>query len=353
MLGARLTGINQDMGNGYTLPGYQNNVVNFVADFALDVDPATGPLASMSTGDGYSYSGTLYYGLSNNPLSSWDQARAEIQSDANLSFALSALLGIQNPTATDLAPYAGMALEQALASIFGSAQFAAQFPGDIASTDTDGDGFSDYEEVLLGTDPDEGSIAPTALDLQVSLYMLSLGVDDGDKVAANDDADGDGVSNYVEFLLDTDPSDGSLAPTAADSFVAQRMVDFGVVDPTMIEADDDADGDGVSNIAEILLNTNPSNINDEPTASGSSSIDGTDFVFEFVQLKSSLMPIGTSVVVECADETFTFAPVSAVDLQSNLSLSADQTGITSDYERVEYRVDTSSISCSFFRLSVQ
>ena len=131
------------------------------------------------------------------------------------------------------------------------------------------------------------------------------------------------------------------------------MIDLGVVDPSLVSASDDADGDGVSNIAEILLNTNPSNTNDEPTASGSSSIDSTDFVFEFVRLKSSLTPIGASVVVECADETFTFAPVSAVDLQTNLSLSADQTGITSDYERVEYRVDTSSIGCSFFRLSAQ
>lgn len=141
--------------------------------------------------------------------------------------------------------------------------------------------------------------------------------------------------------------------SSADGFVAQRMAGLGVFDTSLASASDDADGDGVLNIAEILLNTNPSNTNEEPTTSGSSSIDGTDFVFEFVRLKSSLTPIGASVVVECADETFTFVPVSGVDLQTNLSLSADQTGITSDYERVEYRVDTSSIGCSFFRLSAQ
>ncbi|MEC8209465.1 MAG: thrombospondin type 3 repeat-containing protein [Verrucomicrobiota bacterium] len=370
-LGGRLRGVDTVRSTGDTIPGYQSNVVNFVADFAIDVDLTTGPYASVTSGDGYPYSKIIYYGRPNNPLSSWDQARAQVQSGANLRYALSALLGIQNPTAIvytftpptppddevpvnrTLNEFMALTLEVALAEIFASNEFAAQFSGDTASSDTDGDGFSNYEEVLLGTDPDDSSIAPTALDLQVALYMLSLGVDDGDKVALDDDADSDGVSNYVEFLLDTDPSDGSLAPSAADSFVAQRMVDFGVVDPTMIEADDDADGDGVSNIEEILLNTSPSNINDEPTASGSSSTDGTDFVFEFVQLKSSLMPIGASVVVECADETFTFVPVSAVDLQTNLSLSADQTGITSDYERVEYRVETSSIGCSFFRLSAQ
>jgi hypothetical protein len=298
ILGQRLTGIDQDVGNGYILPGYQSDVVNFVANFALDVNLATGPIASIPTSDGYSYSGTLYYGLPNNPLSSWDQARAEIQSDANLSSALSALLGIQNPTATNLAPYAGMTLEQALASIFGSAQFAAQFVGDTTDEDTDLDG----------------------------------------------------VSDYFEILLNTDPFDGTVTPTAADSFVTQRMVDLGVVDGDKVAAADDADSDGASNVAEILLNTDPSNITDLPTATGSTSTDGTSFVLEFVRLKPGLTPDGVSVVVECADATFNYEPVA--DLESKLSLAEDQSEISSDYERVEFRIDMSTQDCSFFRLVV-
>ena len=156
----------------YTLPGYQSNVVNFVADFALDVDLATGPYASATTGDGYPYSGTVYYGRPNNPLSSWDQARAEIQSDANLISALSALLGIQNPTDLDLAPYVGMTLEEALAEIFA----ADQYVGFAAATDS-----------------------------FVAKRMVDLGIVDGNKAGANDDADGDGVSNIAEILLNSDP----------------------------------------------------------------------------------------------------------------------------------------------------
>jgi len=131
-------------------------------------------------------------------------------------------------------------------------------------------------------------------------------------------------------------------------------VNLGVVDPNAVASDGDADGDGVSNIAEILLNTDPSLVASAPT-SGQASTEVIDtvtyFVLEFVRLKPSLTPSGLSVVLESADETLTFAPVA--NLESNLSPSADQDGITSDYERVEIRVDASSIDSSFFRLSVQ
>jgi hypothetical protein len=248
ILGQRLTGVAEDMGSGYTLPGYQSNVVNFVADFALDVDLATGPLASIPTSDGYPYSGILYYGAPNNSLASWEQARAEIQSDANLIFAQSALLPVDTSFATD-----EDTIEEVLAEIFESSEFTNQFVGDTASiTDTDGDG----------------------------------------------------VLNIEEILLNTDPSSAASAPTSGQASIE-------VIDTV------------------------------------------TYFVLEFVRLKPSLTSSGVSVVLECADETFNFDDVSENDLESNLSLSVDQTGITDDYERVEYRVDTSSIDCNFFRLSVE
>ena len=341
----------------FVVPGYSGDTISFTTQFALD----NAPSQFIGSG-GLPLSSVHYYSMPNNPAD-----------DSAIAILISALLGIK-PSDTEITALSSVSLADAVTSVLTDSRYYTKFPTSstdglvaqimagfgvfdaslvYASDDADGDGVSNYLEILLSTDPSDGSVAPTVVDIQVAQIMLNLGTSDPDKIAADDDADSDGVSNYLEILLSTDPTDGSAVPTSADSFVAQRMIDIGVEDPTMIAADDDADGDGVSNIAEILLNTIPSNTDDEPTATGSSYIDGTDFVFEFVRLKSSLTPVGASVVVECADETFTFAPVSAVDLLSNLSLSVDQTGITSDYERVEYRIDTSSKGCSFFRLSVQ
>jgi hypothetical protein len=269
LLNNRLKGVDIVKISGDILPGYQGNVVNFVADFALDVDLTTGLYASFTTADGYHYSKIVYYGRPNNPLSSWDQARAEIQSDANLNSALSALLGIQNPTDLDLAPYVGMTLEEALAEIFTADQ-------------------------------------------------------------------------YVGFAA------------ATDSFVAKRMLKHGIVDGTKAGANDDADGDGVSNIVEILLMQDPTSVASSPgSVQTSTEVTGnaTYFVMEFVRVKPSLTP-GVKVELECAESLGgPFMPVSNVE--SKLSSDGINQPADTDYERVEFRVDTSSIDCNFFRLSVE
>jgi hypothetical protein len=298
LLNKRLGGVDKVKTDGTTLPGYQGNVVNFVADFALDVDLNA---SNRYDPNGSPYSKIIYYGRPNDPLPSWYQARAAVEYGANLNSALSAFLGIQNPTATDLASYADITLELTLEKIFGSDQFDEQFVGDTRVVDTDSDG----------------------------------------------------ITNYYELLLGTDPSDGSVEPAPADSFVARIMVNLGVVDSDKVAAVVDADGDGASNIAEILLNTDPSNIDDKLTTSElPSEFEFPYFFFEFVRLKSDLItPDMPSVVVECAGVDLAFMEVSNVE--SKLSSATDQSGIGSDYERFEFRVDVNDTDCGFFRLKVK
>ena len=297
LLRSRLTGVDSVKSTGDILPGYQSNVVNFVADFALDVDLAAGPYASTTTSDGYPYTQIIYYGRPNNPLSSWDFARKAVQSEANRSFALRALL----PAAQGFVVGVAETLEDVLAKIFVSEEFDNQFPGDTTLIDTDNDGTPDY----------------------------------------------------IELLLKTDPSDALDIPTEDDSIVAQRMVDLGVVDGSSVTADADADGDGVSNIAEILLNTDPSDGGEEPTSTGSTTIEGNEFVLEFVRLMPEKTPAGISIVVQCSSDLSPTSWTAVPDLESELEPSADQSGITSDYERLELRIDTTGDNCRFFRLSVQ
>ena len=75
---------------------------------------------------------------------------------------------------------------------------------------------------------------------------------------------------------------------------------------------------------------------------------------EIVRLKPEKTPAGISIVVQCSSDLLSPTSWTAVpDLESELEPSADQSGITSDYERLELRIDTTGDNCSFFRLSVQ
>ena len=195
-LGARLTGTDEDMGNGYILPGYSGDVLTFVAAFALDTELAVGPLASLKTADGYRYTSQLFYGRPNNPLSGWNAVATDLQDEFNIAKAVSDLLpNLENP---DLTEYDGMTLEVALATIFIDPDFITQFPGSCVATPP--------------VSPVEAAVA-SALVVAGEQQLTGL----------TDDADGDGDINLIEYALGGDPVDASNGAVVLQSIEAPAL----------------------------------------------------------------------------------------------------------------------------------
>ena len=131
-----------------------------------------------------------------------------------------------------------------------------------ALTDSDGDGIEDGVElsILASIDPDNYYYLDPA-----NPDSNGNGVNDGE-----DSADGDGLSNLEEIALGTDPN---LADTDGDGLNDNIEIDIGT-DPLV--ADDfegmDSDGDGLSDLFEIQYGTDPQN----PDTNGNGMPDGEE-----------------------------------------------------------------------------
>ncbi|MBB3062468.1 PQQ-binding-like beta-propeller repeat protein [Microbulbifer rhizosphaerae] len=83
------------------------------------------------------------------------------------------------------------------------------------TTDSDGDSLSDWDEIFThGTDP---ASADTDGDLLPDDWELAAGTNPVDSSDMEGDVDGDGYSNYIEFLNGTDASDPTDIPTTVSS----------------------------------------------------------------------------------------------------------------------------------------
>ena len=147
----------------------------------------------------------------------------------------------------------------------------------VADPDTDGDGLTDADEILYGTDP---TLADTDGD----------GLNDGDEIAAGtmplnpdtdgdgeldgtdadpltfNDADGDGLSDAMEATLGTNPN---AADSDGDGLWDGTEVDPGLgTDPL----DADSDDDGLSDGDEVALGIDPN----DPDTDGDGVGDGSD-----------------------------------------------------------------------------
>ncbi|MFX0064596.1 MAG: hypothetical protein ACFFC7_20680, partial [Candidatus Hermodarchaeota archaeon] len=149
----------------------------------------------------------------------------------------------------------------------------------LTNPDSDGDGLSDYDEAIIyGTNPrsndTDGDGLPDAWEIGFLLYGLNA----TDPSDADDDPDGDGLTNLEEYqfgsypnatdsdgdgLLDGDELGNNTNPLNPDTD-GDGMPDLWEVnnnlDPTdSTDAGADTDGDGLSNRQEYTQGTDPSN----------------------------------------------------------------------------------------------
>ncbi len=160
--------------------------------------------------------------------------------------------------------------------------------------DTDGDGVSDAQESIDGTDPNDATdYLDTDGDLIPDVVEVANGTDPNDALDYAD-TDGDNVPDYVETTLQ--PNDGGVAtdPSDANDFTdtdAGGVPDYvetvlfpnsglPATDPSVATDDNqDTDGDGVSDADEISDGTDPNDPTDYLDTDG----DGVPDVVEVAE----------------------------------------------------------------------
>ncbi|MCL2047487.1 MAG: VWA domain-containing protein [Defluviitaleaceae bacterium] len=139
----------------------------------------------------------------------------------------------------------------------------------MSDVDTDEDGLPDWYEELIGTDPEnpdtDGDGLPDGYEVFVSFTNPLLWDSVGDGVSDGEqDSDGDGLTNYEEFILGTNPHSPD---TDGDGLTDYEEVHIYGTDPL----NPDTDGDGLTDYEEIhVFGTDPLN----PSTLGDGVLDG-------------------------------------------------------------------------------
>ncbi len=144
-----------------------------------------------------------------------------------------------------------------------------QYLTDPTLFDTDGDGLSDREEALYETtDP---TLYDTDGDLVPDTWEILMGTNELVADGSND-PDGDGLTNFQEFLNHTDPfeydTDGDYMPDGWE--VANGLI------PILYDSWADDDADGLANLIEYVEGTDPQ----DPDSDGDGMPDGWEFLYD-------------------------------------------------------------------------
>ena len=183
--------------------------------------------------------------------------------------------------------------------------------------DYDADGTSNIAELLLASNPTNDNDAGIVSNLEAytaeglaGLGTFSLPAPEGIGPAAN--LDNDLVNNALELMLGFDPTDAASGPATntLEYFVAEQLFlldAFANYQVSNYGPLDDLDGDGMSNISELQLGSDPTDPGDVATAN---EIE--------ITLSESFAEAGVFV-----GETFNAVLVTAADLDSDADFDGD------------------------------
>lgn len=122
------------------------------------------------------------------------------------------------------------------------------------TTDSDGDGISDYYEKYYGTDPNKTDTDDDGLsdmiEFSTKTDSLKSDTDDNGITDGNEDYDSDGLTNKTELRLGTNLTE---TDTDGDGLSDGEEVNIYKTNPTEF----DTDGDGVNDKKEIEIGTDP------------------------------------------------------------------------------------------------
>jgi VCBS repeat-containing protein len=236
-----------------------------------------------------------------------------------------------------LLPYTGTVVPGYAGSV---GAYAAAFATDNALTQYAGETVSSVHYYEIPNSPVD--------DVPLALLIATFLEDDP---TAAELAKFSGLSELaaIEAILNDSRYTGQFTSSEASSptlseevFVALAMLDLG--SQSLVGPEDDADGDGQSNLLEIVFGGNP--VDSTTQAEMTTQLDEGDFVYTFIL--NGTLPTGFVVYAEYSCDLTTWSDPENIDLICERAEHPDVEG----YECVELRYNIDESDCGFVRLTL-
>ena len=140
----------------------------------------------------------------------------------------------------------------------------------FGALDSDGDGLTDEQESIIGTNPDDPDTDDDGL---LDGVEVLYGLDPTDEDDADEDSDGDGLTAAEEIAAGTDLDNPD---TDEDGMTDGFEVQYEFAPTDASDANEDFDGDGYTNVEEARLRSDPTDPLSPVPTYYISALDGSD-----------------------------------------------------------------------------